>query len=202
MHSVAILDRRIVDIPDVRNAPAEVAVGALRTRARGGASIVSHAQRRPGSGVLASLACGILAPWTERCSTSTCDRRRRRSRELIGKLLSSAGPSQKYSTKHARTCHCRRTRRSPFGPDRRSDVGRAHLGWAAPSIYPSVSFRQGQDIVIALRAERNHRLGTLRCSMVSNDALPQESTLLCLLWTQTGTANHAIPLIRRLTRES
>jgi two-component system, NtrC family, sensor kinase len=28
MHSVAILDRRIVDIPDVRNAPAEVAVGA------------------------------------------------------------------------------------------------------------------------------------------------------------------------------
>jgi hypothetical protein len=25
---------------------------------------------------------------------------------------------------------------------RRSDVGRAHLGWAAPSIYPSVSFRQ------------------------------------------------------------
>jgi GAF domain-containing protein/CheY-like chemotaxis protein len=28
MHSVAILDRRIVDIPDVRNAPAELAVGA------------------------------------------------------------------------------------------------------------------------------------------------------------------------------
>jgi hypothetical protein len=58
------------------------------------------------------------------------------------------------------------------------------------------------DIVIALRTERNPRLGTLRCSMVSNDALPQESTLLCLLWTQIGTAIHAIPLISRLTRQS
>src|SRR5262245_33166869 len=35
MHSVAILDRRIVDIPDVRNAPAELAVGARNFLASG-----------------------------------------------------------------------------------------------------------------------------------------------------------------------
>jgi hypothetical protein len=32
----------------------------------------------------------------------------------------------------------------PCGADRRSDVGRANIGRAAPPIYPSVSFRQGQ----------------------------------------------------------
>src|SRR5436190_4104114 len=34
----------------------------------------------------------------------------------------------------------------PCGPDRRSDVGRANIGRAAPPIYPSVSFRQGQGV--------------------------------------------------------
>src|SRR5262249_51825680 len=32
-------------------------------------------------------------------------------------------------------------------PGRRPDVSRASLGWAAPSIYPSVSFRQGQQLI-------------------------------------------------------
>jgi hypothetical protein len=48
-----------------------------------------------------------------------------------------------YYKRRARTCHCRRTRADPSShPDRRSDVGRANFGRAAPSIYASVSFRQ------------------------------------------------------------
>ena len=52
--------------------------------------------------------------------------------------------TKNITTKRARTYHFRRTRRSPAPCRPRSDVRRAHLGWAASPIYPSVSFRQGQ----------------------------------------------------------
>jgi hypothetical protein len=41
----------------------------------------------------------------------------------------------------------------PRRPDRRADVGRANFGWAAPPIYPSVSFRQGQEHRAGHRAQ-------------------------------------------------
>jgi len=42
------------------------------------------------------------------------------------------------TTRRARTCHCRRTRRSPV-PSRLSDnAGRADFGRTAPPIYPIV----------------------------------------------------------------
>jgi hypothetical protein len=51
-----------------------------------------------------------------------------------------------HSTRQLSFCTCRRRRQSPRRPDRRSDVGSAHLRWAAPSIYPSVRFRQEQSV--------------------------------------------------------
>jgi hypothetical protein len=50
----------------------------------------------------------------------------------------------------------------PFRPDRRSDVGRANIGRAAPPIYPSVSFRQGHPTThLALNNQLTSERGIL-----------------------------------------
>ena len=64
-------------------------------------------------------------------------------------IASSIYPDLINGRDSACTCHCRRTRQFPGCPDHRSDVGRADFSWTAPSIYPIVSFRQGQPPVVA-----------------------------------------------------